>query len=286
MTIINIHIPKNGGTTFNDIIKRNFANAYVPYYKYHEENRKGIGKPLSEVEFLKFVEQCPPFIKIISGHHIHPASASNNEKYRLDYLTFIRHPIDRILSLYHYERKWSTRKPEIYGYHHCSQKPFEEYIDIRAEKDTALSNWQVYDLTGEFSGEIAIELLKNFLFVGLVEEFDKSLLLLQEILLEKQVLSSFDTGYVHLNTAGKQKVNKSSLSSSVLEKLLVMNQEDLKLFNYAQNRLNIELAQIENLPIKEFQHSMRCLTYSKQKSLVSFARKIKSLPNRVKRRSN
>ena len=225
---------------------------------------------MPEARIVEFLEDCPKHVKVISGHHIRPLSSSNTQKYGLVYSTFIRHPIERIISLYHYEKKHSSQRPDSYGENHCSQKPFDEYVEIRMTEDNALSNWQVYDLTGGFSADLAIDLLNDFLFIGVVEEFDKSLLLLGDIMLKRKILRSFYTGYIRLNTASASELERADLSSAMLERLLTMNQEDLKLFNYARHKLNLELENIKHLKLKQCSHYIRCVGYSWRKKVVGW----------------
>ena len=233
--LVHFHIPKNAGTTIHELLKHSFRQRYYPCYQFYYQNQANITEPLSEKVFLKLLACLEKDVDIIGGHHLRPPNWQFSRSRNLQYFTFIRHPIDRIISLYHYERKWSEIKPEVYGENHPALQDFASYIRERVKENSAISNWQTYDLTGTFDGELARETLDNFLFVGLVEEWDLSLSLLQ-----KKIKGLVEVKQQKFNICERKIVNKKSLDSNLFEKLLEMNREDLKLFLYAKKRLEIE----------------------------------------------
>jgi hypothetical protein len=218
---IHIHVPKNAGSTFNAILARRFGGRYLSDYKYPP------GYILSEAEKREYVLAHPECECI--GNHVFrfPGPPLPEVTYR--YLTFLRHPVPRLVSLYAYERK--TSDPS-----HCSHRPLEEWLDIRlTSRDSALTNYQTYHICGlddpvKMSFDLARRTLEQFDFVGILEDFDNSLLLLARSL-----------GWP-LDDLYYRKVNETKSESTVAvnsqtrQRILDLNQLDLQLYEYGLER--------------------------------------------------
>ena len=104
---IHIHVPKNGGSTFNAILARHFGAQNMSNYKFSP------GQIFSEDEKRNCLAAYPD-CACINGHVFRfPGPVLPDTEYR--YLTFLRQPIARLMSLYAYERK--TSDPS-----HCSHR--------------------------------------------------------------------------------------------------------------------------------------------------------------------
>ncbi len=136
------------------------------------------------------------------------------------------------------------------GTEHCSQFPFSVYVTERPKENNAITNWQVYNIAGQADYSRAIRLLDQFLMVGLVEQFDKSLILLRERLCHTLGLSHFRIVYKRMNVSHNRRITSASLPQNIRGRLLEMNQEDLKLFEYAKKRINKELQQLRHVAYK------------------------------------
>ena len=234
--LVNIHIPKNAGSTVNNIFKRNFGERYTIF----QTDR--CGEFLTNSELIDLIENIKPHTDILSGHDILPLDAKTSKSLGINYFTFIRHPISRAISLYYYE-KARTKKD------HISQYSFREYIRERPKFDYAISNWQTYNIAGVLDFEKAKTNLERFSMVGLVEEFDKSLILLQKIM-HQIGFPTFKIVYKPANVSQNKNISMNTLPKDLLRELVELNQEDLQLYNYTKIRLNEEAIKVQDFMLK------------------------------------
>ncbi len=231
--LVYIHIPKTAGSTINAILMRNFGEGY---FHFHTDRN---GDFLSDVEVMDMINSFQPRAQVISGHDIRPLDSTTSKSLGLSYFTFIRHPIKRAISLYHYERARTNKN-------HISQFPFDEYVNQRIKQDKSISNWQTYNIVESGKFEDAIDILENFMMVGVVEKFDISLIILKKYLQKPY----FNINQKPVNISQKKIVSFETLPKQILEQLTELNQEDLKLYDYANKRLEKEAAKIANLDRK------------------------------------
>jgi len=232
--LIYVHIPKTAGSTMRSLFKRNFGRRFFGFYT----DRRG--EFLTDEELIHLVRQSYPAKEVISGHDIRPLQEKSVQGIDLRYVTFIRHPFSRAISLYYFEKKHSVGS-------HISQKSFKEYVRHRPDHDKAISNWQAFNISSKGTFEHAKELLDDFLMVGLVEMFDLSLILLQEFLggdYFKYI------GHTIQNVSKSKQYFISNLPENIQEELTYLNQEDLKLYEYARKRLEDDLKKISNVEDK------------------------------------
>jgi Galactose-3-O-sulfotransferase len=171
--------------------------------------------------------------RLIEGHlyfgfHRHIPRAST-------YITFLRRPVERVLSFYYYAR--ST--PDHYLY---SQLVFER-LDLKTalarELTSELCNGQTRQLAGDewedpervvtrAALERAQANLTHFRVVGLLEEFDASLLLM------RHAFGWHLPFYVKENVT-KEKPDEALLDAETLGLIEEANRLDLELYEYARN---------------------------------------------------
>jgi hypothetical protein len=172
--IIHRHIFKNAGTTFDSILKNNFGEAFCNHHDDVPMRQEG------EKYLISYLNQHPE-IKALSSHHIwfkiEPQSQLN-----LIPVMFLRHPIERIRSVYNFERLQQTDTP---GALKAKTANFSEYIKwsmnervmavIRNIHTRYLAGYKkVIDLTQEQLSDALKEVEKQK-FVGVVDMFDESL---------------------------------------------------------------------------------------------------------------
>ena len=245
--LVNIHLPKNAGTTLNAVLARNFGDRFMVLNPWQEAAEQPKCEPMDGAFFLPPAPKAVCLAALrrakkdgmdaVSGHWLYPFDPLTAEQNDLQLMTFVRHPVARLLSLYHYERKWSTRRPDIYGEKHCSQKPFEEYLAVKATNTGCLDNWQCSQLAGVPSGSAAIDKLRGFFFVGLVEQWNRSMILLARTIPATGIAKDFDIRYVRLHGASAAQRSGVDLSMAFQRELIERNSEDMALYEYARNRI-------------------------------------------------
>ena len=224
---IYLHIPKTGGTTFRDIIYRQYPSNNILTIPTLNEST-GIIKSLSLNREKR--------LDIIQGHLKHGIHESLEKEVK--YFTIFREPIKRVLSTYYYIIS-QPNNPQNLSTHN---KTMSIYEYINSGINPFLINGQTQLIAGKkFSINDSIiksnELLnmakdninKNFIFTGTTEKFDESILLLKRIL-------NWKYPYYSRANRTKNKPNYNKIESEIKNYIIEHNQLDIDLYNYV-NRL-------------------------------------------------
>lgn len=201
------HIPKTAGTTLNYLLQKNFGsdlNNIIP--------RNGTNYLYGDLKKDQFLYKNA---KCISGHGLKPFIDYKEFNKQLKWFTFLRDPIQRFVSQYIHQQTSSLTQ-----YH----MPIEKWA-----KKYARSNWQVKWIAGEEDFDAAKQILEEkFVFIGLTEKFNESLIGLKGV-----IQNNFDITY------GKPKMQVRD--DSLKNELLVEKYESLYPFYKEQNDLDIKL---------------------------------------------
>lgn len=225
-TVIFLHIPKTAGTTIRDITRRQYSPKAI--FSPKSSFTASIRKEQASLDIPRAEK-----LKLIQGHFgfgIHEHLAQH-----CTYFTLLRDPIERCISSYFYMRRTASHRH--YKTINSRYQTLEKYIKSGFIKKHSLDNLQVRFLSG-LRGEInqdalsreALEyakfnLVNNFLVVGIVEEFDQSLLLLQKKLGWKNIF------YSPVNRT-ENKTERNDLSLKTFELIKQDNELDIELYEY------------------------------------------------------
>lgn len=227
---IHIHVPKCAGSTFNAVLKRHFGRRMLRY-----DDRKP-GYIFTDAEKAGLLESNRG-IECFSGHALrYPAPP--RRKTLFNYITFLRHPLERIVSLYAYEKKVQGTDFKF--------STFEDWVSARLkavqlQRDNAVCNYQAFHIMGTrnmtaVSFEKAAGILDTFYFVGISERFDTALVLLGR----KLGLKLSDLCYIPKNITGsKQQVR---VSPEIEKQLRAVNRIDYALYAHASERFEKDLS--------------------------------------------
>jgi hypothetical protein len=210
-----LHIEKAAGTTIHEILKNNYWNYFreTPYV--YKRLDKSQNQYLKSEELLSIRKKIP-FFKAFGGHSIRLWEDYGR---LLDqdvfYFTFFRHPVKRYLSNYFFQK-----------YNMSIERSFEEYLS-----DSYFHNFMTNKICGESDDKKAIEILNQYnVFIGFVEDFDASLVLLRRELSGKAL---FNINYE------KKNVNKNKYSDEIddlleryKDQIYNNNEVDCKLYDY------------------------------------------------------
>lgn len=158
------HIDKTAGTTIFHILRQSFGAGHCDVRLPSRRNAPG-RSPVYTVQDLRRIQRWHWNLRSIAGHAIAPYSDLALVP-QLFLFTFLRDPVERCISDYlysitHWGRTWS----------------WNEWLD----QSPRARNWQTYCLSQGQDAQRAIEIVENRVkFVGLVERFDESLLLLRQ----------------------------------------------------------------------------------------------------------
>ena len=226
--LIFLHIPRSGGLTLSEIIKRQYKR---------EELFSVPGSKESINKFKRLENKKRQKIKCVFGHF--PFGFHNYFSGKSGYITMLRDPVDRIIS--HYYATVSRK------HHYLHDKVVSENISLKEYVTKGLSfemsNSQTQLLSGgekklalDVNGpesrkylEIAKKnLVKYFTAVGLTERFDESILLFKKRLGWKNIF------YYKINVS-KTRPKKRNVSQDAIDIIKKYNQLDIDLYNYAKD---------------------------------------------------
>ena len=224
--IIFLHIPKTAGTTLREIVYAQYAaERIVPIY------------PDERFMDMETFSQLSPEQKdaadIFIGHFAYGfhKQLSGNRPYK--YATMLRHPIARCQSLYNHMRHRHFSDTDISFSEILKSKQGGQFQNIQSRH---LAGWGVKDTL-----DIAIQHLeREFLFVGITERFNESLLLASHDLgwqLQPYERMNITSTMWTINYAHELRNDKDSMQ--VLENL---NTIDLQLYEYANKRFSQQIA--------------------------------------------
>ncbi len=238
--IIFLHIQKTGGITIQRIFRRKLGKPLI------KRTFDLLSRKSSPTEIREIMQSKSMKDRYFIGHFCYGIDRDLPKPFT--YMAFLREPVSRIISLYEY----SASNPTAYYHNYAAGKSLEEFALHTPLQE--LDNGQVRFIAGDEEshfinrtpiGEVDQQLLdlaikhieEDFAVVGLTEYFDQSVLLLQKIMGWKFAF------YLRRNV-GKKK-EKTSVPESLKEKIREKNHLDVALYEYAVNRLNLQLKHYE-----------------------------------------
>ncbi|HEX9827189.1 MAG TPA: sulfotransferase family 2 domain-containing protein [Flavobacteriaceae bacterium] len=258
-SIIFLHLPKNGGTTFHSILNRLYHNEKVFSLTY--DNAKS-----NKDEFINLSEKERHQFKILKGHA--PFGLHHHMKDSTKYVTFLRKPEKRIASFYYYV----LRKPGNKLYKDIVENNYSLTDFVREIKSLDINNCQVRWISGindkeEFMLEKAIENIEtHFSFVGLTERYDESLIYLKNM---------YNWSIPYYKTKNKATEKQKNIDIETLNVINDYNRQDNILYDYIESKFDAKLKDIDNLQIKMLQLKLANFAYSNSylKSIGGFIKK-------------
>lgn len=174
------HIPKTGGLTLESILRRNFGMSHVTVF-YRRVSKQAIYRASDFRRDLRI----HPRIRSLSGHALKAHSDLDEVGIPIKWYTLIRDPAKRFLSLYQHQYSRGRDQYRI---------PFQEWMETFVR-----TNQMVRWIAGEEDLEAAKQLIdEKFAFVGVMEKYDASLVLLKRAV-----------GMPRLNIGYERPVNKA-----------------------------------------------------------------------------
>jgi len=276
--ILHYHIFKNAGTTIEWILKKNYSNNAISI-----EDKKNIETIISNNFLLDLLKKNQNY-KAISSHQIRFPLPQSPEFIFLP-IIFIRHPIDRILSVFEFKKR--TNDPFLPTNLKTNVKEFAKWA---IEKHYMVTeNYQVnflsYPTSKRFGLDLpkAIDDVKNCFIVGIVDRMDESLVLAEESL--KSHFDNIDLSYIKQNVSpGREQTlkkrldtTKSIIGEQLFKQAEENNSEDFQLYNASNAELDKRLKTIDNLKKKLIDFQTRC----KKNKLSDFKIKFSKIKNKT-----
>jgi SAM-dependent methyltransferase len=156
--LISMHIPKSGGTSFRSVLEELYGSTFRPMYA-REEMDPGLAQK------VKFNSQT----RCLHGHF--QADAFDGHFPEARKITWLRHPVDRVVSLY-------------FQFHHNPESAFESAFNKRIFEE----GWSLMDFARQPEVQRQVRWyfnavpLDSFFFIGVVERYAESLRLFYHLL--------------------------------------------------------------------------------------------------------
>jgi hypothetical protein len=278
--ILHGHIFKNAGTSFDWSLRRQFGKGFLDH-RDDRAMRAGEGRHLRELVREK------PGLCAVSSHHM-TGELPDLPDVRFLKVFLLRHPLERLRSVYEFERRQPGQTP---GSRAARSKSFSDYVAWRMSPDVAhtIRNYQTLYLAG-FHGRAsdadlaaiyfpaALEALSNATLVGLVDRYDESMVVLEDAL--RPHFPDIDLACVPQNV-GQGKERRAAAEAVVaatlgelgeLQKTVIDNNSyDLALYQLASQALREKIAGIGDFKARLADYRARCKRLStRRRKLFSF----------------
>ena len=262
--IVHCHMFKNAGTSLDWSLQRCFGDDFLDH-RDGENMKKG-------AEYLGPFLQQHSNLKAISSHHIRfPLPELPNTQMLPAFI--LRHPIDRVGSVYSFERKQEANTP---GAINAKKMSFQEYVVWRMEPTVGgvMRNFQTRsclnkqkNIIREIDFKFAQKRIQKAPLVCLVDNYDECMVLFEQAI--RPYYPGIDLSYVRQNVSKgressmEKRINKifSDLGLEVSNEILVNNHWDLQLYLEAKKIIKKSISAVSNFTdlISSFQE--RCLSH-------------------------
>lgn len=233
--LIYLHIPKTAGTTINRILIEQYGQESVAFL--HESN------PWSTERLVHLCNKKDRPIQAISGHY--PFGIHQLMERPCTYFTYIRNPIELMISMYYYIR----RTPVVPTHGQVLKMSFREFAESPAMNYLTMNLQTKYvtGMPGRFNHQTGLQYLswnpgpyspdlglakehlrQFFSFVGITEWFHESLTTLGKALGWNKPVPHYRENVTH------SRPQVSEVDPYAIQLLTEKNQLDFQLFEYAK----------------------------------------------------
>jgi hypothetical protein len=212
-----VHIEKTAGTTLHRIFMNNYPD-YVhlkPWSLWSNQQENDFTR-----DEFRYLRQLLPWTRAIGGHSLRVyLGYETASPTPVRYVTFLREPISRYLSHFRYQRDVMRLPWTLESF--SAEPRFNNYMTNRLSA------------TGDLE-EAKHVLRHQFAFVGLMEQFDRSLVLMKTLL----GLERFDTRYEASNVNRRsRRLTGTEYPESLRARLRRNNVLDIELHRFAGNEV-------------------------------------------------
>jgi hypothetical protein len=211
-----IHVAKTGGRTIELILRNTYGVRYAHAVPWHSPDPDRVIPKYEPADLRRLLRIWPP-LAAIGGHAVALWSDFDRER-PVRWFAFLRDPLKRAAS--HYQFHAATEK---------QPRSFEEWLAWDVPRDH-----QVRAFSRRVDVEEAIAAIaEKHVFIGLLERFDESL-----VLLRKLVAPELRLGYRRQNTAADNSLAKELLADAGnRERLAELHRQEFRLYDHVVNEI-------------------------------------------------
>lgn len=259
--LIFLHLPKNAGTTLNGILEKKYSKKEIFHVRYNENGIWNLN------EFKELPQEEKDNIQLLTGHFnfgLHEYFSND-----FNYITMLRHPVERTVSFYNFIKKQKTHRL----FDSVKNKSIIECVT--QVKDFDVVNGQARKLSNTDDENLMLNkalenIEQHFVFVGIQEYFDESILLLN---------NKLKLGIRYYSKLNVTRV-KPQIDTELIREIEKTNQVDLELYNIIKNRFFEELEGINDKSAKI--RLLRATNKSAKIRLLRATDKLKAIYDKVK----
>jgi hypothetical protein len=262
--LIHFHMFKNGGSTIETILEREFRGRYATVHGSHAASA------LDADDLASFLDAHPD-VAAVSSHHARYPLPSIRRTVLFD-CCFLRHPLDRLQSVY----TWLRARPESSDPVMTlarSAGPREFMTRLMEDTPHLVGNAQTLLLAngGVFTRPMddtdlsqAKEVLRRMALPGVLVMFDESLVTAEHFLapafpdLRLHYLAQNVTRPAQRNIEHRLEELRVLWGADVYQELVRLNRLDLELCEYAENEIRRRFALVPNAGKRLVEFRARC----------------------------
>ena len=240
--IVHFHFFKNAGTSVESILRKNLKRRFMSY------EHGGPAETFPGSVLVPILEEKQK-IAAISSHTI-SFPPPEHEDWTVFPIVFIRHPLDRLLSMYNFEKKQKTDSP---GALLARGHGLTAYIEARLDNphQRTLRDYQTWmlgqnrakwnDLDGQF--RVAVDTIEGLPVVGVVDRFSESVKKFTDWLapyfpgLHMKAVHKHQSGLSKWTMDDRIRHLRNEVGDELFKRISDANARDLELYRIANERL-------------------------------------------------
>jgi len=261
--IVHYHIFKNGGSTIEFILQRMFRERFARLHG------RGTEAALDAADLRGFLRKYPE-VAAVSSHHLRYPKPALRDSIIFD-CCFLRHPLQRIRSIYTYLRKLESTDALCQLARRLTAPAFARHLIDQLPH--LISNVQVIQLSraGRFTRpasqqdlDRATAILQDMAIPGVVEMFDESLVAAEYFLqpafpaIGCEYIAQNVTREPHVGVADPESELAEYWGAGVQEDLVRLNEFDFELHRRARQEVVRRLGLVPSPVEKLAQFQSRC----------------------------
>lgn len=264
--IAHAHIFKNAGSTLDWSLQRSFGEGFLD----HRDDTAMIEQ--GGIHVRELLEQQPGLVAI-SSHHM-TVKLPEIEGVRIVPIYLLRHPLERITSVYEFEKRQQADTP---GAEAAKKYDFREYVAWRMQMGVSrtIRNNQTLYVSGRFFAgntkplnfailQQTVMRLRDLPLVGVVDRYDEFMVVIEDYL--RDTLPELDLAYQRQNVSDLSRPDDlAERVSKVLGQLGDLQQQvidenamDLVLYQMAHRRLDSAIEEVDGFAEKLEAFKGRC----------------------------